>query len=460
MPLQANEQGLLKRVFQTLDDRPLKPDDDDYSKLYNPIYKEKGSGDPVFRLSRHIQWQPVESVQYFSGFRGSGKTTELYRLKADLESAGFIVLLADITEYLNVSEPIDIAEVLVVMSAAVGEKLGGEIAKNLIQESYWDRLRNYLTQTNLALESVSARVPVPGLAGLGQGLEFKAALKTTPSFRRELQEVLKNRLGELKAHSNKFFEDCVKAARTARPRHQGVVLLVDSMERIEGSRLSNQADVVHSVERLFTSFAELLRVPSVHVVYTVPPWLKFVRQNSADLVLIPNLPQWDRKSEQRTPLAKGREVLRDIVHRRIEVEPGACARIFGTEGIQCEGFTELLDQSGGHFRDLLRLVREVILSAERLPISAAEIRHAITAVRRQFLPISVEDARTLEQIGRTRCVDPSDSSPETVMRLSRLLDSHLVLYFTNGEEWYDIHPMIQEEVAAILQRVPPDPVQQ
>jgi hypothetical protein len=39
-----------------------------------------------------------------------------------------------------------------------------------------------------------------------------------------------------------------------------------------------------------------------------------------------------------------------------------------------------------------------------------------------------------------------------VSRLTRFLDTHFVLYLRNGEEWYDIHPLIREEVQAIVDR--------
>jgi hypothetical protein len=36
--------------------------------------------------------------------------------------------------------------------------------------------------------------------------------------------------------------------------------------------------------------------------------------------------------------------------------------------------------------------------------------------------------------------------------LNRFLDSHLVLFLTNGKQWYDVHPLIREEVQNIIQR--------
>jgi hypothetical protein len=35
--------------------------------------------------------------------------------------------------------------------------------------------------------------------------------------------------------------------------------------------------------------------------------------------------------------------------------------------------------------------------------------------------------------------------------LTRFLDSHFVLYSVNDDEWYDIHPLIRDEVAEVMQ---------
>jgi hypothetical protein len=36
-----------------------------------------------------------------------------------------------------------------------------------------------------------------------------------------------------------------------------------------------------------------------------------------------------------------------------------------------------------------------------------------------------------------------------VTRLARFLDSHSVLYFVNGEEWYDVHPLVRDEARQV-----------
>ena len=88
MALTTDDQQFLKGLYQKLQDRPLEPGD----PLYQPVYDHPGCDDPVKELARRINYADVESLSLFSGFRGSGKTTELFRLRKRLKDAGLTVL--------------------------------------------------------------------------------------------------------------------------------------------------------------------------------------------------------------------------------------------------------------------------------------------------------------------------------------------------------------------------------
>ena len=77
----AADSEFLKSFYQALSDRPLDPVDD--QRMYVPLYEDPTSAptDPVHEMQTTIEWSSVESAQLFSGFRGTGKSTELRRLK-------------------------------------------------------------------------------------------------------------------------------------------------------------------------------------------------------------------------------------------------------------------------------------------------------------------------------------------------------------------------------------------
>jgi hypothetical protein len=138
------------------------------------------------------------------------------------------------------------------------------------------------------------------------------------------------------------------------------------------------------------------------------------------------------------------------VHRRFR--DGDFEKFFGGKGPQHDRADKLIDVCGGHFRDLLILLREAVRRTPQLPVTEDAIQNAINAVRGNYLPIAIEDAKWLNEIEKVRGTVLPNTDPASVNRLTRFLDTHFVLYFTNGKEWYDIHPLIREEVAEIVKR--------
>lgn len=453
MALTANDELLLKEVYQRLADDPLQPG----SQFYEHIYSRPEGEDPVAKLKTHIEWTTVESLQLFSGFRGTGKTTELFRLRRDLQEKGYIVLYADALEYLSPSEEIDIATMLMSIAGAFGEQLEKTHGANIVGESFWRRFTNYLTKTTIEVSEVSPNLEVstPAKELMGEikaGLDLKMALKTAPSFRYKLQTFLANRLYELKAEVNAFIEEGVKRLRDSKGnRKLPVVFLFDQFEQLRGSR-SNQQDVLQSVERLFRNHLEQLKLPYVHVIYTVPPWLQFVLPGAFSIETLPCVRLWNN-DPNRSRYDTGYRLFTEAITKRFGSDE--FKRVFGA-GPQQGLSDRLAGMSGGHFRDLLRLFRETVVLIQTwgraLPVTPEVVNRAIINVRNEYLPIAVEDAQWLDRISQTRDTSLPDSKPESVDRLSRFLDTHLVLYLTNGQDWYDVHPLIRDEAAALAKQ--------
>lgn len=458
MKLTENDETLLKDVYRRLADDPLQPD----NPFYEPIYARSEGEDPVAKLRTRIELAPVESLQMFSGFRGTGKTTELFRLRRDLEKKGCLVLYANALEYLSPSEEVDIVTMLMGVAGAFGEQLAKVSDVKTLGGSFWQRIGNYLTKTTIEVSELSAKIevgtPAKELLGdLKAGLDLKLALKSAPSFRQKLQTFLDNRLYELRDQITAFVEAGVKHVREAKGNPElPIVFLFDQFEQVRGSR-SNEQAVIQSVERLFRNHMELLRLPFVHVVYTVPPWLQFALPGAFSIETLPCVRLW-KNDPERSRYDAGWALFREAITRRFGAEP--FDHILGPGRQDQQKLTDaLVTMSGGHFRDLLRLLRETIVLIltwrPTLPVVPEVIERAIINVRNEYLPIAVEDALWLEKIGQRRDTALPDSKPESIGRLSRFLDTHLVLYLTNGKDWYDLHPLIRDDVAALAKPPPP-----
>jgi hypothetical protein len=436
MPLNPADRSFLKDLYPKLDVWPLEPGD----PLYQPVYGHAGGEDPISLLQNEIEFSGVESVTLFSGFRGSGKTTELFRLKKSLEESDYVVLYADALNYLNPNLPVDIAEILVVLAGAFSDALL-ERQIDLKSEGYWTRLWNWLSKTEVTVKELGMKAEA-GVDPVKAGGDLKLEFRTTPSFRQKLTAALSGRVGELNREVRIFFEEGFKALKRECGENTQVVFLFDSLEQLRGS-ISNEAEVVRSVENLFSNHEKLLKIPYLHVVYTVPPWLKFVLPG-ARVVVLPCVRLW-LNDNARSTCDPGFNAFRGVLRKRF-TERGL-ERFFGPDPFSRADRLILL--SGGHFRDLLLLVREALLRADSLPVSEHSLEAAILRVRSNFLPIAITEALWLKQIEQERATLLKERTPEEIGLLTRFLDSHIVLYLRNGQEWYDIHPLIREEVWAI-----------
>jgi hypothetical protein len=127
---------------------------------------------------------------------------------------------------------------------------------------------------------------------------------------------------------------------------RGLVLIIDGLEKLLYRVIADGGPSSHDL--LFIDHGEQLRAPHCHIILTVPINLLFnknVGQIFPDYTILPMVKITE---ENGTPCEVGRQVLRDVGARRVDM--GA---IFDNLAL----VDELVIASGGHVRDLLRLVR-------------------------------------------------------------------------------------------------------
>ena len=431
----------LKEFFQNLNlDQSLDPSDGRYVPLYeDPALADE---DPVALLADAIEWTSG-SVQLLSGYQGTGKSTELKRLRARLEQSGYLVFLCDVEDYLNLSTPIDVSDFLMVVAGMFGEAADEFLKAKGCNAGggFWERIHDFLKQTKVEAVELSA-----ALGTNGASVGIKANLKSSPAFKQRLQEHMAGHLGAFVSAVRKFIEDRVKLLRQHYPEKE-IVLLLDSIEHIRGT-LANAEDVHGSVEKLFSAHSEKLHLPDIHVIYTVPPYLK-IRYPNVDalyepggLIVLPAFKLFEQ-DENRTPIPANFEAMERVVRQR-----GDWRRLLGNDRSLLD---RLIRNSGGHLRDLLRLLSQVLLRAKELPVPERIVDAAISQVRSTFLPIPNVDALWLAGIADSYQADLEELA--ALPSLSRFFDTHLVLCYRNGEEWYDVHPLVREHVRAQAEQV-------
>lgn len=432
----------LRDFYRALVDRPLEPDEDWYVDLYHD--PRLASFDPVEQLATGIEWSDLESTHLFSGFRGTGKSTELRRLRTRLAATGrYRVVLCDMVETLNMSTPIDIADFLIGVAGAFSDALAADpdlLGHEPGLESYWSRVVRLLNETDVDL-GVSAG------AGIGiASASLKANIRQDPTFRSRLRERMEGHLGALVADVQEYMLACVRAVQARHGPDVQVVLLLDSIEQIRGTSMRNAEGVYASVEALFSNHSDSLRFEELHVVYTVPPWLKIrspgIAGEYGGMQLLPCVRVEDRDG---APFAPALDALERVIRAR-----GDWERLLGTR----QRLDRLMLASGGYLRDLFRLLQGVLRQARggSLPVGEATLDNAIHEVRNSYLPLARNDALWLATIMGSHTTElvmhraggPGDQND--LYNLSRFFDTHMVLCYRNGDEWYDVHPLLREEV--------------
>ncbi|MCX4243708.1 hypothetical protein [Paraliomyxa miuraensis] len=423
----ADREAFLREFYNALADRPLEPDSD----FYEPLY-EGTETDPVEHLATTIEWRRLGSVQLFSGFRGTGKSTELRRLRRRLIDNGAKVGLCPMESYLNLTTKLDISDFLVTLAGAFGEALAEPdmLGEDSAPLEYWSRFWRFLEKTRISIDGSGS--PTDDANAL------KLNLKSDPSFRLRVQEHLKGHIGQLTEDVRGFMTDGVKALRARHGDDVKIVLILDSLEQIRGTSV-NAGEVQSSVEQVFMGHHDKLRFGGLHMVYTVPPWLKILSGGVEGLYddgqLIPCLKV---REQQGGPSREGLDRVERIIARR-----GDWRVLLGER----ERLDALALKSGGYLRDLFRLVQSCLQRARNPAIAQGRlVELAIDDLRNDYLPIANADASWLNEVRRThRASLPTGAE---LPRLTRFFDNHLVLCYRNGTEWFDVHPIIEDDVVA------------
>lgn len=426
----------LKTLYKALNDRPLKPDED--AEFYEPYVEKLPDGDPIFRLKRAIEFSESESLHLVSGQRGTGKSTELLRLKKLLEKdSQYSVFYLNMLDYLSESEPVDISGFLLAASSGLAAQAKERYGLDALHEGYWERIQNLLS-SEINLQSANLKTDVAGFA-----VDLKARLKKDASFKRQLREATQGHIVQLTTQVNEFVIELVCAVRNkSGNQQQQIVFIVDSFEQIRGT--SQSASEVHdSLVHLFGHHGQDLHLPQLHFVITVPPYLTTAAPGISSLTEsnpVITLPSVHIKNRDGQPDKEALKVMRAIVHRR---SPEA-KNIFSDSAIN-----RLATASGGDLRHFFSMLRIALLKASadlliNLPVKDEIIEQAKDSLRRDMLPISDEDVLWLAKVHASKEAELPDL--QQLPRLARLFDATLIINYRNGDDWYDIHPLVEAYV--------------
>jgi type II secretory pathway component PulM len=417
-------------------------------RQYYIDFSEVRGGKLIEQIARTITRLSPENptCQLFTGHIGSGKSTELLRLKAELEEQDFHVVYFESSKDLDMAD-VDITDILLAIARQVSESI--EQLNIQLQPTGFKALLQGLANVLQAQIDIQADLPALGsVSGNTEG-EFSLSLgigkitakaRDSRDLRTRLRQYLEPRTNTiLQAINQELLTPSIEQLK--QQGKQGLVVIIDNLDRIMSSRTATGRP---QPEYLFIDRGDQLNQLGCHVVYTIPLGLIF----SNDLGRLTNrfggdpktLPMVPVRFTDEKPCEEGIELLRQMVMARSfpEVKPDEYSSLIPQVFDQPETLERLCMMSGGHVRTLLVLLYSC-LQKEDPPLSREALEDVILQRRHQLLlAIEANEWEMLRQVGKTK-------------KLSGLTDYQTLLrslwvfeYRYRKDFWFDVNPILVE----------------
>ncbi|GAB1543027.1 hypothetical protein NUACC21_57010 [Scytonema sp. NUACC21] len=373
------------------------------------------------------------TCELFTGHIGCGKSTELLRLKAELEEKGFYVVYFESSQDLELGD-VDISDIMLAIARRVSESLESQEKLQLNEPRGLKSLLLGIAKLfQLELE-VSAEASL-GIA------KITAKAKDSPELRNKLREYLGPRTkGILDSINEELLQPAIEKLKQR--GKNGLVVIVDNLDRVESSQKPWGRS---QPEYLFVDRGEQLRQLKCHVVYTMPLSLRFSNDierltqrfmvNPKVLPMVPVLQRNGTVSNEGMYLLKQMVLARAFPYVPEEYRFDLMKDVFDSP----RTLERLCCISGGHVRELLMLLYDWIKKERRLPLSKDILENVIRARSNQMkLAISDNEWELLREVSQHKKVRGDED-------YRSLVHSRFVYEYCDREgSWFDINPILAE----------------
>lgn len=370
---------------------------------------------PVAGASKHV---------LFFGHVGCGKSTELARLSRALHASHlYWVVNVDLLALLD-PHNINYSDVWLAVAQQLVQRLADDaipVAPQILR-----RLENWFNQqvlTNVQIKDFSAELSAG--AEIGGGIpsllklfgKFTSAIKTGSTYRDEIRTVVRNSYGEFIGALNQLFVAAISAIQDA-GRGQQILIVIDGPDRFRGD----------DWRKFFVDDSNQLTQASCVVVYTAPMALKSsgARLDAFESLALPmvKLAEFDTGARR----VEAFDAMRQVIFKRAHYSLFA----------DIDTVDALIEYSGGHMRDALRLLSYSCVEADATPLQRTDIDAAAKRLAgdyRSWIPQG--DAYTvLAQVA----AQPDNAGSSEI--ITKLVEGGALLEYNNGS-WRQPHPVIR-----------------
>ncbi len=421
----------LQTIYQVTNPaKPLQSNDPRYVNS-NEV---RGNEDVVDLLFNSITWEEkgVYTCQLFTGHRGSGKSTELLRLRTRLENAEYAVVYFEGSEDLDIND-VEYSDIILAIVRRIVSELDEQKIK--LDPDFLEDILNWFGEmiyakdkwkdVELSLkDEAKIGVDIPILGGLLA--QITGQIKSGEQIKETIRRRIDPQISQLINKANLLLEEASKKL------NKQLVIIVDNLDRIPLVELGKEHT---NHDAIYIDHSDQLRSLSVHMVYTVPISMLYsvratvMTQSFPDYAVLPMIKNRDQNGQLNVT---GMEVLRKILNKRIALED-----MFEEDAIEY-----LCKMCGGHPRDLMTLVRYSTRYAKNIYPKPIDMN----AVQRAVGNLITEYNRTIPEDHYNKLVQTYFSKKITNNADHRqmLYNQSVLEYYDGPFLWHDVHPVVAE----------------
>jgi energy-coupling factor transporter ATP-binding protein EcfA2 len=379
----------------------------------------------IDEISQDLDEENAHQYLLFGGHRGCGKSTELRRLAKKLHHPNFYyVVLVDALKELDINN-LHYSDILLAQAKVLIEQLDEEqitvapVFLTRLEAWFTQRVKTHLTEQKLdgKLETgVKASTGLPFLGSLFANLT--TSISTGSTHKEEIRDSVRNNFNEFASAFNaliQHIEEQLKAANKGKK----LLFVVDGTDRLSSTDAND----------FFIRDIHQLKLIRSNFIYCTPIDILTENGRAAQEFSVFRLPMVkiaEKQAVEYFPVAL--EKLSELINKRVD------SRLFA-DGLV---LPELIKYSGGHVRDLMRLMDYCLAETlGRKKIDATVVKAAIKQLAGEYsYLIHQTDYELLAEI------DNKEKSFAPVSEQSRRLLYDLALLEYNSH-WWQSHPAVR-----------------
>ncbi len=388
---------------------------------YTDCAKLRGS-DTVKNIVRELRRQKEGYLHLlFTGYRGTGKTTELFQLQSRFQQ-DYEVFYYDASEKLDLTN-CTVTDILMAIAKethehmeAAGYPLPGKILRD-VADWFFEKV---LEKEKDIVKKAGSKIKLSSPKWFGFIIaEIFGSIEVESKHREIMRRKLENNLYSLIKKINVLLKSAEKQLKAHGKK--GLIFMMDSLDRLK-----------EGIDKeLFIASGRFFKQLKGNFIYVIPISLLYDEQASLldfPQEILPMIPIFERETDH-IPHKTNIQLLKELIEKRIVVDD-----IFTNPE---ETLTKIIMTSGGHLRDLMKLIHYACSETD----DQINPNHAIIAMNK--LKGIYEKVVRDDQYEHLVKIYYNQATPNDPVSQKLIYNNVILVYREkDGTIWEDVHPAV------------------